>query len=72
MPLAGRIGVLVMAARVPMRCCGVCTLTWYCTPFCGLSQKFGAVCPLEARETSRLLAMSRSVSDSAVARSRST
>ncbi len=27
--------------------CGVCTATGYCTPRCGSSQKFGAVCALE-------------------------
>ena len=55
-----------------MRCCGVCTLTLYCTPFCGLSQTLGAVCPLEARETRRSEATSRWVSPSPAARTRST
>ena len=40
----------------PILYCGVITLTAYCTPFAGLSQKFGAAWPLELSEMSMSLA----------------
>ena len=52
-------GVLWSASSVPILYCGVLTLTLYCTPLAGLSQKLGAVCPLELREISRSPATSR-------------
>ncbi len=71
-PPAPDTGVWPSDSSDDTRYCGVCTLTVYCTPFCGLSHTLGCVCPLDASDTSRSLATSRVVSANEPARVRST
>ena len=69
---AGEIGVACRASIESMRNCGVWVATGYCTPFCGLSQKFGAAWADPESEMRRLLATSRWVRPTWLARVRST
>ncbi len=66
------IGMLFNSPTVSMRYCGICTTIGYDTPFFGFSQNVGAVCMLPARLSCMLVAKSRSVSPTSLAKDRLT